>query len=109
MDERATRIGYNEALFREVNERVRELEHGFGRAKTLELVCECGDETCTGKLAMAAERYEELRSHPDRFAVIPGHEVPALEGVVSEADGFFVVEKHSGEPTVLAERTDPRS
>ena len=109
MDERAKRIGYNEALFRNVNERVRELEHGLnpGR-KTLEFVCECGDETCTEKISLTSEDYEELRSRPVHFAIVPGHEAPEVERVVSRHERFAVVEKLPGGPAELAAETEPQ-
>ena len=44
MRDRAERIGLNEALFREVNERVKGINDGFGgRLEEAEFVCECGD------------------------------------------------------------------
>ena len=49
MDERARRIGHNEALFREVNERVKALTDEFDAAdEPMEIMCECGDRSCRG-------------------------------------------------------------
>ena len=109
MDERTRRIGLNEAVFREVNERVDELTRGFGvDDEPLELLCECGDPTCAERIAMAPGDYRELRSEPTHFVVIPGHEAPDVEIVVGRRERYAVVEKHAGEPSRLAERTDPR-
>ena len=42
IDERERRLGLNEALFREVNERLRGLNEAFGEVTNrMELVCEC--------------------------------------------------------------------
>ncbi len=110
MDDRTERIGLNEALFREVNERVKAINEGFGDPlpKT-EFVCECGQDSCTERVRMTLDAYEELRSNPRRFAIRPGHEIPDVETVVEEHDGYVVVEKHAGDPAAVAEDTDPRS
>jgi hypothetical protein len=105
MDERAKRIGKNEALFREVNERIEEVSAG-GRT---EFLCECGDRDCTQAVTLTLAAYEELRADPDRFAVLPGHELPDVEDVVERHEGYLVVRKHPGEPAELAEARDPRS
>jgi hypothetical protein len=52
--------------------------------------------------------YEDTRGAPDLFLVAPGHELPDIEDVVREGDGFQVVRKR-GAAARLAERTDPRS
>jgi hypothetical protein len=109
VDERAERIGLNEALFREVNERVRSINQGFGEPlPETDFVCECGHDSCTERVRMTLDAYEELRSDPTRFAIRPGHQIPDVETVVEEHEGYAVVEKHEGDPAALAEETDPR-
>ena len=110
MDERTRRIGQNEALFREVNERVKDLNETFDLVLDERmLVCECGRETCIEQIAMTAEDYEAVRAASDQFVVIPGHEELGAEDVVGRGDGFVVVKKRPGEPTALAEELDPRT
>ena len=47
IDERERRLGLNEALFREVNERLGGLNEAFGEVTNrMELVCECADPGC---------------------------------------------------------------
>jgi hypothetical protein len=88
MTERETRIGLNEALFREVNERVRQLtDDSQDGDEGLTIVCECGSENCTEELAIAYSAYQELRSDPALFAVSPGHVAPDVEAVVVSATG----------------------
>jgi hypothetical protein len=105
MDERAERIGKNEALFREVNERIEEVSEGG----TIEFLCECGDAECTQPLALAVTAYEEVRAEPDRFAILPGHELPDVEEIVQRHDGYLVVRKFSGGAAEVAEARDLRS
>ena len=46
VDERTRRIGLNEAVFREVNERIEGLAAEFKVGEGLDLICECGDASC---------------------------------------------------------------
>jgi len=51
MSSREERIGLNEAVFREVNERIENLAETFDlKTQSLDLVCECGDGTCEERL-----------------------------------------------------------
>ena len=109
MEERARRVGENEALFREVNERVREVAESFSVvSEYADFVCECGDGVCTKRIAMTLAEYELVRSDPRRFVIVDGHEAPAVERVVERGERFSVVEKDAGEPAALAVETDPR-
>jgi hypothetical protein len=103
MDERQRRIGENEALFREVNERVQELDRRFGAASSFEIVCECGDETCFERIPIARAAYGSLRADGATFAVSPGHIAPDVEGVVEEHGAYWVIGKRPGGPAELAE------
>lgn len=110
MDEHERRVGMNETLFRDVNERVRELEEGFGApGGLLSFVCECGNAACTQRIVLTKPEYESVRAHGDRFAVAPGHDIPAVERVVGGTDRFLVVEKHTGALAQLALERDPRA
>lgn len=108
MSDRAQRIGRNEALFRDVNERIRELQSLFTVPPPLDVVCECGDATCTERLEVPVAVYERVRADGGRFVVVPGHVASDVESVAERHEGFLVVEKDPGEPRELAEDTDPR-
>ena len=108
-DERAFRIGLNESVFREVNERLQELADKFElREEALDLVCECGSIDCDQRIRVSAGDYEQVRAESTRFVVVPGHELPEVEDVVRHGDGFDVVEKRAGIPEAVARKTDPR-
>jgi hypothetical protein len=110
MDERERRIGLNEAVFRQVNERIEGLNRAFGAiTETMQVICECGDANCAEQITMDIPSYEELRRDPTRFAVVPGHVAGEVERVVERHDAYDVVEKDEGPPAEIAERTDPRS
>jgi hypothetical protein len=108
--DRGERIGLNEAVFREVNERISDLAEGFGlEEQPLDLVCECGDPACVERITMGRQEYERLRADPTHFAVFPGHEEPDVESIVERKGSYDVVRKHEGGPAEIAQRTDPRS
>jgi hypothetical protein len=102
-EERAAR---NEALFRDVNEEIRDVDRRFGGAAASEFVCECANGACIERLPVPLDVYTAVRSEPTRFIVAPGHENSELEGVVERHDRFFVVEKF-GTAGRIAERLDP--
>ena len=105
---REERIGKNEALFREVNERVRDVNREFGDFPDAEFVCECGDRECTERVRMPLHEYEAVRKSPTYFLVKPGHEIPDVETVVEDHEGYAVVAKHTAAADIAVE-TDPRS
>jgi hypothetical protein len=99
----------NEALFREVNERIESLAESFDlRSGPLDLVCECGDASCVERITMTHAEYEQLRSDPRQFAVHPGHVDFNVEDLLERRAGYDVVLKDEGAPRRVAEQTDPR-
>jgi hypothetical protein len=110
MPSREERIGLNEAVFREVNERIETLAQNFDLGSApLDLICECGDAACVQRIQMTHAEFEHLRSESHQFAVHPGHEIPDVESIVERHDGYDIVSKNEGVPKLIAERTDPRS
>src|SRR2546423_536388 len=110
MVERQRRIGLNESVFRDVNERIEEAADSFGLAdQPLNLICECGDPECVQKITMSRSEYEGLRDEPTHFAVFPGHEIPDVEEIVEKRKGYDIIRKREGEPARVARETDPRS
>ena len=95
--ERKQRIEENERLFREVNERVEEVQVELMSGSDPEWVCECGDETCFEKLTVPLREYHQIREHDNWFLVKPGHEKTDVERVVETRHGYTVVEKDGEE------------
>lgn len=97
----------NEALFREVNDRIEEAATAFHVPDEAEFVCECGQGDCTRMMSLTLREYERVRSHGKRFAILPGHEMPEIERVVEQTDRYAVVEK-IGAAGRMVEALDPR-
>lgn len=108
-DERARRVGLNEALFRQVNEQINALNRTFGEITTMTMICECGDGDCTEQLEIPLAEYEGVRADSRSYIVVPGHVIPDLESVVDRKERYEVVRKGPGVPSRVAEETDPRS
>jgi hypothetical protein len=109
MDERTRRVGENEALFRVVNERIEDVNRAFGAViGTMAVVCECGAIECAEQITLTPAEYERVRADPTSFVLVPGHEEPDLERVVSRGDGYVIVQKIGRDAAALARDTNPR-
>ena len=110
MDERERRLGLNEALFREVNERIQDVNQALGTTTgEFDIVCECGDETCSDRIRVPFSVYERVRSDSKQFLLELGHDDPTVERVIEHLEGFVIVEKEGVDVEQVAEETDPRS
>jgi hypothetical protein len=105
-ERRTERIARNEALYREVNERVEEVS-ASSLVERIEFLCECGDETCTEAILLDRAEYEQLRADPLLFGVKPGHAIEDVEDVVAEDERFHTVRKRE-DGGRIARETDPR-
>src|SRR4029079_11368348 len=92
----AARVAKNEGVFREVNERIRELAEGFeasGGAQLSAFVCECSRLNCTSAVQASLDEYRAVRRRPRQFLVLTDHVDPDHERIVRKSDRFAVVEK----------------
>jgi hypothetical protein len=94
----------NEALFREINERLQGLNGDFG---TSEWLCECSDIECVGRIEMTDDAYEAVRQNGAHFVLLAGHEQIDLERIVARHQGYVIAEK-TGIGGELALLRDPR-
>jgi hypothetical protein len=107
---REERVVRNEALAREVNDRVEEVHAGRKQPDDqVRMFCECGDADCTGVVAITLAEFERVRADPLHFAVIRDHVIPDLEDVVEDHQRYVVVRKKEGVAAEIARREDPRS
>jgi len=93
---RQRRLASNEALFREVNARLVDLNETFQQiAHTSVFVCECANTRCAEQLEMTLAEYQLIRENPRRFFVFPAeeHVFPEAEMVVERFSSYFVIEK----------------
>jgi hypothetical protein len=86
---RAERIVQTEIFFRAINQEIALLD---GTATTRYL-CECGNSACAEGILLPPGALENLHSSPRHFVVLKGHEIPDVETVVDDADGYLIVRK----------------
>jgi hypothetical protein len=117
MNGRLDRQARNEAVIREVNERIEGFHNAAEEANVdregthFKFLCECGkgdagDVGCAKHVEMTIREYEEVRAQDDRFALRPGHEQEALESVVARNERFVIVDKNPSAERFVA--NDPR-
>ena len=106
---REERVARNEALFREVNERIKDANEGVEAPPRTDFLCECGDRECTKPVSLTEIEYEEVRREATHFVVLPGHVVPDIEQVLARNERFAVVAKTEPQAARIAVREDPRS
>jgi hypothetical protein len=84
--------GDQRVLFREVNERIREINTTFGvGGDSYDLLCECHRADCTARVTVPIEVYDDVRAHAQQFVVVAGHEEPAAEQLVAARGEYNVV------------------
>jgi hypothetical protein len=109
LDEHARRLAQNEAMFRELNEQIKDAAQGM-QATLIEpfsFFCECGDLGCEERIPLSLLEYEAIRAAPTTFAVVRGHERLEAERVVQTHPSYLMVEKMD-EAAEEARRRDPR-
>ena|SRR5918996_5497714 len=117
MNARLERQARNEALIREVNERIEGVDRAAEAASVdpgetlFEFLCECGvggdgDVGCEEYVQMTIREYEAVRSQDDRFVLFPGHQEDALESVAVRTERFVIVDKRPVAEPFVAD--DPR-
>src|SRR5256885_11517486 len=91
--ERKERLARNEAVFREVNERIEKLtrdEEWLGQSESLEGLCECGNRDCSELLKLSISHYERVRQGPTHFLAVPGPLIPENQEVIATGRSYQV-------------------
>ena len=85
MDAREQRLAQNEALFREINEKVEAIAAVHGSDDHVyEFYCECSNADCSFQVPATIAAYEAVRAHPRHFIVTPEHWLPEIETIAEE-------------------------
>ena len=96
-----------EAAIRDVNEGIERGQWPGDEDAAVGFRCECARLGCNQLVELTVLEYEEIRAHPRRFVVVPGHQVPEVETVVATRPGYLIVEKRD-QAGAVAEQADPR-
>ncbi|MFZ0040316.1 MAG: hypothetical protein WAK93_03350 [Solirubrobacteraceae bacterium] len=87
------RLARNEDVYREVNEGIVRGQWPGETDAPIGFRCECARLGCNMLVTLTLAEYQEIRDHPRRFVVLPGHQAPAVERVVTDHGAYVVVEK----------------
>ena len=96
---RRRRLIENEHVFRRLNGRIEELNRVAlmvedpPLAEQAAFLCECSLSECEERIPMSVDGYARVHASPDRFIVIPGHEIDEIEQVVARRTDHLVVTK----------------
>ena len=97
LPDRLERKARNEALLREVNERIAELGEAtriWEPDATIDFLCECGtDGGCGERIRIPLAAYQRVRAQNDWFVLRPGHETPEIERPVDRTADYVIVDK----------------
>jgi hypothetical protein len=109
-DSAAAEKAKTQSLFREVNERINDVDKQRASLDMPEdVICECAHPECVERITLNAVEYNGLRSRSTWFVIAPldEHFFPEVERIVAKNGHFWVVEKH-GKAGAVAEKLDPR-
>jgi hypothetical protein len=92
---RDRRLAENQELFRHANAGLeRAAGHNDLKVEVLPFLCECCDDACMDTVALPLMTYEKVRSHPNRYFIVTGHQTIEGEDVVTTSEnGYSIVEK----------------
>jgi hypothetical protein len=86
---RPARVLRTEEHFRGVNEAIADL---LLHDAPSEFFCECGNPNCNAVIHMPRADLRLLHTRPGCYAVIPGHQIPDLENVITETADCLIVQ-----------------
>jgi hypothetical protein len=105
---REERLAMNEALFREMNERVEKRVRSEDRDdEPFAIVCECGNIDCLERMRLTPAEYDATHAHPAQFVVVEGHVADDVEDVVARNERYVVVRKRGLAGEIAAQLDTP--
>ena len=93
----------NQALLREVNERIAELSSRFEvSTEKQRYVCECSHTGCSEQVLLSAAEYARIRDDPATFLVLPGHAELDREEILVGLPEYLIVRQTRNLATEVA-------
>jgi len=86
---REERIIRTEELYKQLNESIAAMLDGSEQS----FLCECGNPLCNETIVLDPQALRMLHAKPGFYAIIPGHEIPDLETIVLQHDGYAIIRK----------------
>lgn len=85
------RFSRNQRIFREANERLREVADPS--IALAQYVCECNHAECSETIELSLADYDAIRLTPNAFVIAPGHEQLEHDRVVEDANERYMLVK----------------
>jgi hypothetical protein len=108
MSSREERMALNEAASRQLNEEIEQAHRDEPPGRLMTITCECALRSCDRLIEITMAEYQDVRSDPRQFAIVPEHFIGDIERIVFENDRFAVVAKRAGTPADVVTENDPR-
>jgi len=108
MSSREERMALNEAASREINEEIEQAHRDEPTGRLMTITCECALRSCDRLIEITMAEYQDVRSDPRQFAIVPEHFIGDIERIVFENDRFAVVAKRAGTPADVVTENEPR-
>jgi len=80
-----------QVLYREVNDRIRQLDEAFQRQGRIEVMCECG-RGCAERLEVPVGEYDRVRRESTYFLVTAPHFADEVDRVIEDHGSWLLVE-----------------
>jgi hypothetical protein len=91
---REERLIENQEIFKSANKRLEDaVEEAVSGDQRVPFLRECADDDCLERVEMTLAQFSAVRSHDNRFFVVPGHPLAEGEEILEEHDNFYVTEK----------------
>ena len=94
----AERNTVRRALMRDVNDRIVEVNDQFESTEPIGIICECVVDGCVETITVERGTYDDVRRHPGRYVLVPGHEAPEDRPVGEPHETYVVVDPSSRSP-----------
>ena len=80
-----------QVLYREVNDRIREMDAAFRHHGRIAVICECG-RGCAERLEVPVDEYDRARREPTYFLVATPHIASEVDRVIEDRGSWLLVE-----------------
>ena len=110
MDRSAERVGRNDAIFRQANERISDSAEAEDMTEEIPFLCEYAEETCSEIVRLSDQEYASVRANGTDFLNAPGHEVAdGPHGQVVQRHHRYVVVRKRGIAAEIVKELEPRT